>query len=287
MAATKRLSKRHKSLISKHISPQSISFDAEHDQPAPYEITKPLIVAQGSPPRLLLGGSALIQHLRRHPGRTIEVIELSGLTVPDRDAIRRLDALPLPKPSDVMFAVAAARRAKLPLAQIAQILPGVTTVSDASVFSSLANSPPYVVKMLDQAKLTLAHVRRFVALPSPSQLQWAERVVAGSLSVSAMVAAMTEKGRGEPSADVSAVGRKLSEKLGCAVELHWDSSTGKTSISIPWFDVESLQGILAAIGNGPPLDGVLPKRARTLTVDLESLDEFEAFVGHLLVDPES
>jgi len=282
MATQPRPPKRHKSLILKDISPQSIVFPSDGTNPRPYDPSKPLVVTADRQPKLLLGRSMLEEHLRVRPERTVRVVQLAGVSVPDLVAFRRLDDSTPPLPSDLMHAVAAARRTKLPLAQIAEIIPGVTSLSDASVFSSLANSPPYVVEMFDRGELTLAHIRRFVALPSPEQQHWAARVVTEKLRVSGLVAAMAqERSKAEKTADIESQETILSGVLGTPVDITWDTRKGKGGITIPWSNIEELQGVMTAIGHSPPCETKLPIRKRSIHVEIDSLDEFHAFVGHL------
>lgn len=284
MATQPRLPKRHKSLIVKDVSPQSIVVQSDGQQPRAYDPAKPLVVTADRPPKLLLGQSLLQDHLRSSPERTIRAIQLAGLSVPDHVSFRRLDVAAQPLPSDLMHAVSAARRAKLPLAQIAEILPGVTSLSDASVFSSLAKSPPYVIDMFDRGELTLAHIRRFVALPSPEQEHWAGRVVSENLRVSGLVSAMAgERSKVQKTADIQSQETTLNEALGTtAIDITWDPARGKGGITIPWANVEELQGVMTAIGQSPPCETALPRRNRSIHVEIDSLDEFHAFVGHLL-----
>ena len=283
MARQPRPKSRHKSLIAKEVSPQSIVFDRDGRVPRPYDATKPLIVTSDKHPELLLGRARLEEHLALHPHRTIGVVQVSGLATPDYLSFRRLDSGEPPLPSDLMHAVAAARRAKLPLAQIAEILPGVTSVSDASVFANLALSPPYVIERFDSGSLTLAHVRRFIALPAQEQVFWAEMVVSKGLRVSGLVDAMANKRvSAGKTADILHQQGLLSDALGTKTDIAWDERNSKGVLTIPWFNIEELQGVMTAIGNSPPAETALPRRERNIQVEFDSLAEFQAFVGHLL-----
>jgi hypothetical protein len=242
------------------------------------------VVTQDRRPTLLLGNSRLAYHLRTRPDTLIEAIVLP---IADADAvasIQALEAVVAPLPSERAKAVHALLDKGLGLSQLVQCVPGLRSVSMASRWAAIADADPYVLSCLDNGLLAFSHAAQLVPLPRNEQRQWAERCVAGGWSHAHLVAklrARREHSQAANHVDVQAYAQALQDRLGSKVELTWDASSSRTDVSLEWFTVEELQGLMELLGAAPPHDGPLPSRGRRLVIKLDSVEELDALTGHL------
>lgn len=118
----------------------------------------------------------------------------------------------------------------------------------------LLNLPEEVRTLLAHGDLEMGHARALLGLPEKRQVEGARHVVARALTVrqtEALVRAwLAAKDQGpiktRPNADISALERRLAEKLGSPVEIK-HASTGKGRLVIRYGSLDELQGVLAHI----------------------------------------
>ena len=287
---TRKYSKRHRLGPPVLLSPQAIAGLSSYALPPPEPGTQrlPIVVDAMGSPSLLVGAARLAYHLRSRPKSLIEALCVPISDVRLVEAVRVLDAVVDPLPSERARAFKILADHGLGPTQLARLIPGVGSVSAASRWRALADVDPYILSLLDSGSLAFSHAVPLLPLSHSEQRRWAELCVSRRWSHGALVRAIRAHSKGAGvvrDLDVEGHARSLEAALGASVELSWDGSTGRAELRLGWFTVEELQGLMERLGGGMPVDTpALPSRGRQLAIALDSVDELEALTGHLFVE---
>ena len=208
--------------------------------------------------------------------------------ISDPEAVRVLAALassstPVDRPNQIRIAAALSPHMNAP--QLAGLL-GHRDPAEVWRWCALGRAHSALRDAIANGELTMGHARYLLGLPQSVQAAWTVRATRGRWSVRKLIAAMRQLPTApEPSsADIQALETRISEQLGAATRVHWaDSPEGMRKLSISWFDVESLKGILSQLSNGPDMEAAQPPvKARQLDIHLQTADELSALTQHLL-----
>jgi len=155
-------------------------------------------------------------------------------------------------------------------------------------YVSGARCVPYVLEQLDRGLLDWGHVRVLHRLSAIEQRTWAEKTVASRSQMTVRGLRQAVSGSSVPR--LSPDMRRYQDSIQSALQadhLHLVvKAPGRYRLEIHWTLLPSLQRIFELLGSAPNLDNAhsLPDLPRLLVLDLESDNELEALVSHLVED---
>jgi hypothetical protein len=205
----------------------------------------------------------------------------------DYDTISVFDWSFAHKPSLIALACMSLWKSGMRLSGVAEHLGLGVGASVVQRYIAAARCGAPVLRLLDSGDLTWGHVRLIQNLSGSERNRAIEFVSGGRnrTSVRALQRALNAFNTPEPSADFLRYEAKLSEAIQAGVRVA-AKANGGYRLEINWSDVSVLQGVLERIG-ASPYDCDLPARparSRVLAFELDSNDELDALVGHLLVE---
>jgi len=156
-------------------------------------------------------------------------------------------------------------------------------------WASLSKASTSLRDAVLEGVLLPGHAKSLLKLPVIEQSEWVQRARRGRWSVRRLATEVMNPGSTsapESSGDTQKWQKDLSARLNAKVELQWPTDPkGPRSLSVEWFDVESLKGVLEQLSAGPELAvGVRHPLRRVLTISLVDTDELEALTGHLVTE---
>lgn len=186
-------------------------------------------------------------------------------------------------------AVTALRRHGLRKVEIARLLG--RSAADITRLLQVASAHPRLQASLRDRRLTPGHARHIALLPTEQQPVWVEKAIAMSWSVREL-ASQIRGGGGDAqpgaadkqaTATLEAFERSLSESLNTRVSVQWPPAGGGTrKISMDWYGVEDLKGLMARIALGPPLEDAQPLVKRQLVIEVQDASELSSLTDHLV-----
>lgn len=137
--------------------------------------------------------------------------------------------------------------------------------------------------------LTPAHVRSLASTPRDAQPAWISKAIANQWSTRKLQAELRGEAAGElgqdrgANADMASYERSLSESLGTNVAVMWPEAPAKRRLSVDWYGVEDLKGILAKLAKGPESESDAPQVKRQLIIEVQDAAELSSLTDHLIV----
>lgn len=249
--------------------------------PLPHSSDRPLVArrtaAAFEPSEVLLGRSRL-------SGVSGQLsVWLLHLSDDHAELISRLD-YHSPPPSALAATCLALWSAGLRLPAISEVLGLGVGASVVQRYIRAAAMPEALLSLLDRGLLSWGHLRVLDRLKLQDQLSWGERAVARRWSVRALAAALSARTAAAPSADHAHFEGLLREALQTDALRLVSSGDGSYALELTWSWLPALQSVFERLGQAPFREDAdtLPRRPRTLRIELDSADELDALAGHLL-----
>jgi hypothetical protein len=200
------------------------------------------------------------------------------------DLVSTFDFDPSPPPSTLAATCRALWSAGLRLPSISEALDLGVGNSVVQRYIRAADLPDPLLSLLDRRQLTWGHLRALDRLPPEDKRTWGERAVARRWSVRELTSALSAGQMNPPSADHAHFEALLREALQTDDVRLLPSGDGTYALELTWSWLPALQSVLERLGQAPFREDAdaLPRRRRTLRIELDSNTELDTLVGHLL-----
>jgi len=241
----------------------------------------------GDPPTVLLGRA----RIESAPDAPVPVVLLAI----DSDAFDHISACDWPapaRPSTLALACTALWKAGMRLADIAQHLSLDVGASVIQRYIAAERCGGDVLTLLDAGVVTWGHVRLIQNLPDEQRSRVVDQIATDvkKPSVRALQKSLSGTPSPAPTPELSAELLRYEKTLRNAVQADnlclFKTTAGGYRLEIKWSQVPVLQGILEKIGAAPNVHelSALPSRPRSLVFEVDSNDELDALMGHLVID---
>lgn len=234
--------------------------------------------ADFDPPQVLLGRSRLSVPAGLVP------VWLLQLSDEQAELVSSSDFEPSPRPSAVATTCLALWSAGLRLPAISEVLALGVGASVVQRYIRAAAMPQSLLSLLDRGLLTWGHLRLLDRLHPEDRIVWGERTVARRWSVRSLATALSGRQAAPPSPDHAHFERLLREALQADGLQLLSTGDGAYALELNWSWLPALQSVLERLGQAPLLEDAdaLPRRPRSVRIELDSTDELHALVSHLL-----